>query len=51
MRVDNFKCIKDKADWAMKWIDSDRDSFAERLVAFAAVEGIFLVVHFVVFTG
>lgn len=39
--VDNFKCIKDKAEWAMKWIESERDSFAERLVAFAAVEGIF----------
>jgi ribonucleoside-diphosphate reductase beta chain len=29
-----------KADWALKWIESD--SFAERLIAFAAVEGIFL---------
>ena len=39
--VDNFKCIHDKAQWAMKWMNSDTDSFAERLVAFAAVEGIF----------
>ena len=39
--VENFQCIKDKANWAMKWIESERDSFAERLVAFAAVEGIF----------
>ena len=39
--VNNFKCIEDKANWAIKWIDSERDSFAERLVAFAAVEGIF----------
>lgn len=31
--------VKKKADWALKWIDSD--SFAERLVAFSAVEGIF----------
>ena len=31
--------IKKKADWALRWIDSD--SFAERLIAFAAVEGIF----------
>ena len=38
--LDNFECIKQKADWAMKWINQD-DSFAERLVAFAAVEGIF----------
>lgn len=38
--LDNFDCIKKKADWAMKWINQE-DSFAERLVAFAAVEGIF----------
>ena len=31
--------ITKKADWALLWIDSD--SFAERLIAFAAVEGIF----------
>jgi ribonucleoside-diphosphate reductase beta chain len=34
-----FPAIKKKADWAIQWIDSD--SFAERLIAFAAVEGIF----------
>jgi ribonucleoside-diphosphate reductase beta chain len=34
-----FPAIKKKADWALKWIESD--SFAERLIAFAAVEGIF----------
>ena len=34
-----FPAIKKKADWALKWIDSP--SFAERLIAFAAVEGIF----------
>ena len=37
--LENFPAIKKKADWAIKWIDSP--SFAERLVAFAAVEGIF----------
>ncbi len=37
--IDIFPAIKEKADWALKWIDSD--SFAERLIAFAAVEGIF----------
>lgn len=37
--IDNFPAIKEKADWALKWIKSP--SFAERLVAFAAVEGIF----------
>ena len=39
--VDNIPCIKKKADWAMKWIYSDEASFATRLLAFAAVEGIF----------
>jgi len=37
--IDNFPSIKEKADWALKWISSE--SFAERLIAFAAVEGIF----------
>ena len=38
--VDNFEVIHDKAQWAMNWINS-KNSFAERLVGFAAVEGIF----------
>jgi ribonucleotide reductase beta subunit family protein with ferritin-like domain len=38
--MDNIPCVKAKANWAMKWIESD-NRFAERLVAFAAVEGIF----------
>lgn len=37
--IEHFPAIKKKADWALKWIKSD--SFAERLIAFAAVEGIF----------
>ena len=37
--IETFPAIKKKADWALKWIESD--SFAERLIAFAAVEGIF----------
>jgi len=39
--VDNFPCIKKKADWAIKWINDKRSSFASRLIAFACVEGIF----------
>ena len=39
--LDNFPCIRKKADWALKWIQDKRSSFATRLVAFAAVEGIF----------
>lgn len=38
--IDNIPCIKQKAEWALKWIDSS-DSYATRLVAFACVEGIF----------
>jgi ribonucleotide reductase beta subunit family protein with ferritin-like domain len=39
--IENFPCIKKKADWAMKWINDKRSSFATRLIAFACVEGIF----------
>ncbi|KAF8897422.1 ribonucleotide reductase [Infundibulicybe gibba] len=39
--VETIPCIKRKADWALKWISDTRSTFAERLVAFAAVEGIF----------
>lgn len=38
--IDTIPCIRKKAQWALKWIDSE-DDFAKRLVAFAAVEGIF----------
>jgi ribonucleoside-diphosphate reductase beta chain len=38
--IDTVPCVTKKADWAMRWIN-DTDSFAERIVAFAAVEGIF----------
>jgi ribonucleoside-diphosphate reductase subunit M2 len=39
--IDNFPCIKKKADWAQKWIGDKKSNFATRLVAFACVEGIF----------
>jgi ribonucleoside-diphosphate reductase subunit M2 len=39
--IDNYPCIKKKADWARKWIGDNRSSFATRIVAFAVVEGIF----------
>lgn len=38
--VTNFPFVKKKADWAIKWMQSKR-SFGERLIAFAAIEGIF----------
>ncbi len=37
--MDTLDCVRKKANWALRWID--KGSFAERLVAFAAVEGIF----------
>ncbi|PTQ95574.1 ribonucleoside-diphosphate reductase beta chain [Mucilaginibacter yixingensis] len=37
--IDTIPAVKRKAEWALRWIDNG--SFAERLVAFAAVEGIF----------
>jgi len=37
--IDTIACVQKKAEWAIKWINSD--NFAERLIAFAAVEGIF----------
>ena len=39
--INNFPCIKKKADWAIKWIHDKRSSFATRLIAFACIEGIF----------
>lgn len=39
--VDTIPCIRKKADWALRWISDKESSFAQRLVAFAAVEGIF----------
>lgn len=37
--IEHMPCVAKKADWALRWIDNG--SFAERLIAFAAVEGIF----------
>jgi ribonucleoside-diphosphate reductase beta chain len=37
--IDTLPCVQKKAQWALNWIDNG--SFAERLIAFAAVEGIF----------
>jgi len=37
--IENMDCVKKKAEWALRWIDNG--DFRERLIAFAAVEGIF----------
>jgi ribonucleotide reductase beta subunit family protein with ferritin-like domain len=39
--IETVPCVQEKAEWALKWCSRDLASFAERLVAFAAVEGIF----------
>ena len=39
--LETVPSVKKKGDWALKWLSRKRGSFAERLVAFAAIEGIF----------
>jgi ribonucleoside-diphosphate reductase subunit M2 len=39
--IETVPCVNKKANWALKWCDPEVASFSERLVAFAAVEGIF----------
>lgn len=38
--LQNLECVRKKGEWAMRWIE-DAPTFAHRLIAFAAVEGIF----------
>jgi len=42
----NYPCIAKKADWTKKWLGDNRSGFASRLVAFAAIEGIFFSASF-----
>ena len=39
--IETVPCVRRKANWALRWCDADHASFAERMIAFAAVEGIF----------
>lgn len=39
--IETIPCIKRKAEWALRWISDQDSTFGERLIAFAAVEGIF----------
>ena len=43
--IEEVECVKNKAQWAMRWIGSN-ESFAERIIAFACVEGIFFSASF-----
>jgi ribonucleoside-diphosphate reductase subunit M2 len=40
--IETVPCIQQKAQWALKWCDTTSASFAECMIAFAAIEGIFL---------
>ena len=39
--IETVPCVQRKAQWALRWCDSTAASFAERMIAFAAVEGVF----------
>jgi len=39
--IETIPCIKKKADWALRYISHETATYAERIIAFAAVEGIF----------
>jgi len=39
--INHMPCIKKKAEWCFKWINDKESSFAQRLLAFALVEGVF----------
>jgi ribonucleoside-diphosphate reductase subunit M2 len=44
--IETIPCVQRKAQWALRWCDSATASFAERMIAFAAVEGIFFLGSF-----
>jgi ribonucleotide reductase beta subunit family protein with ferritin-like domain len=44
--IDTVPIVKKKASWALQWFDREKSTFAERLVAFAVVEGIFFSASF-----
>jgi ribonucleoside-diphosphate reductase beta chain len=39
--IENFPCIKKKADWGKKWINDKKSTFGVRLIAFSIIEGVF----------
>ena len=39
--IETVPCVQKKANWALKWLNREKASFAERIIAFAAIEGIF----------
>ena len=39
--IETMPCVQRKAEWALNWCDASKATFAERLIAFAVVEGVF----------
>ena len=39
--IETIPAVQKKANWALNWINADHASYAERVVAYASVEGIF----------
>jgi ribonucleoside-diphosphate reductase subunit M2 len=44
--IETVPCVQRKAQWTLRWCDSTTASFAKRIIAFAAVEGIFFLGSF-----
>lgn len=44
--VSTYPAIKEKAEWAIKWINDDNVSLAQRLIGYAIVEGVFFSASF-----
>ena len=49
--IEMVPCVQRKAKWALKWCDATTASFAKRMIAFAAVEGIFFLGSFLCYSG
>ncbi len=44
--IETIPAVKQKAEWALRWVDARQASFDERIIAFAVVEGIFFSASF-----
>jgi len=44
--IQEISCVKQKADWAVRWIENDNEDFGTRVIAFAIIEGVFFSASF-----
>jgi ribonucleotide reductase beta subunit family protein with ferritin-like domain len=44
--IQEIPCVKEKAEWAVRWIENKEEDFGTRLVAFAIIEGVFFSASF-----